>query len=107
MRLAQLREMAATERMERAAFINCLKGEDLLEMMFGVHSDKEEVLLKLPQARGKGGGEGGTAIQLVVQSNAKKVLCCTAQCTLHSAEALVVQQDVLKVAHSSILGKTL
>ena len=51
MRLTELREKAATEKMEKAAFINCLKGEDLLEMMFTVHTEKEELLLKMPQAR--------------------------------------------------------
>ena len=50
-RLRQEKDQAGTERMERAAFINALKGDDLLAMMFGVHSDKEEVLLKMPQAR--------------------------------------------------------
>ena len=81
MRLSQLREMAATERMERAAFINCLKGEDLLEMMFGVHSDKEEVLLKMPQARGKGGGEESTGHSTCCAMQKKScVVLHTAQC---------------------------
>ena len=52
-RLAQLRESAATEKMERAAFIIFLKGEDLLNMMFDVHKEKEELLLKMPQAKGE------------------------------------------------------
>lgn len=51
-RLAQLKESAATEKMERAAFIIFLKGEDLLNMMFDVHKEKEELLLKMPQAKG-------------------------------------------------------
>ena len=52
-RLAQLKESAATEKMEKAAFIIFLKGEDLLNMMFDVHKEKEELLLKMPQAKGK------------------------------------------------------
>ena len=51
-RLAQLRESAATEKMEKAAFVIFLKGEDLLNMMFDVHKEKEELLLKMPQAKG-------------------------------------------------------
>ena len=51
-RLAQLKESAATGKMERAAFIIFLKGEDLLNMMFDVHKEKEELLLKMPQAKG-------------------------------------------------------
>jgi len=50
-RLAQLRESAATEKMEKAAFVIFLKGEDLLNMMFDVHKEKEELLLKMPQAK--------------------------------------------------------
>ena len=52
-RLAQLKESAATEKMEKAAFIIFLKGEDLLNMMFDVHKEKEELLLKMPQAKGE------------------------------------------------------
>ena len=52
-RLAQLKESAATEKMEKAAFIIFLKGEDLLNMMFEVHKEKEELLLKMPQAKGE------------------------------------------------------
>ena len=52
-RLAQLKESAATEKMEKAAFIIFLKGEDLLNMMFDVHKEKEELLLKMPQAKGR------------------------------------------------------
>ena len=47
-----MKESAATEKMERAAFIIFLKGEDLLNMMFDVHKEKEELLLKMPQAKG-------------------------------------------------------
>jgi hypothetical protein len=52
MRLSQTRELAATAKMERAAFINCLKGDDLLQMMFSVEATKEEVILRMPQAKG-------------------------------------------------------
>ena len=52
-RLAELKESAATEKMEKAAFIIFLKGEDLLNMMFDVHKEKEELLLKMPQAKGE------------------------------------------------------
>ena len=48
-----MKESAATEKMEKAAFIIFLKGEDLLNMMFDVHKEKEELLLKMPQAKGK------------------------------------------------------
>ena len=52
MKIQQLRQHENTERMERAAFINTLKGSDLLTMMFSVHDDKEKILLKLPQSKG-------------------------------------------------------
>lgn len=52
MRLQQLKQQADTERMERSAFINTLKGQDLLSMMFNVYTEKEEILLKLPQSKG-------------------------------------------------------
>ena len=48
-----MKESAATEKMEKAAFIIFLKGEDLLNMMFDVHKEKEELLLKMPQAKGR------------------------------------------------------
>ena len=53
MRIAQLKQQAETEKMEKSAFINTLKGNDLLTMMFNVHKDKEDILIKLPQAKGK------------------------------------------------------
>ena len=52
MKIQQQRQHENTERMERAAFINTLKGNDLLTMMFSVHDDKEKILLKLPQSKG-------------------------------------------------------
>ena len=52
MRLSQLKQHAETEKMEKSAFISSLKGQDLLTMMFNVHKDKEDILIKLPQARG-------------------------------------------------------
>ena len=53
MKIQQLRQQEDTERMERAAFVNTLKGQDLLKMMFSVYEDKENMLLKLPQSKGK------------------------------------------------------
>ena len=53
MRIVQLKQQAETEKMEKSAFINTLKGNDLLSMMFNVHKDKEDILIKLPQAKGK------------------------------------------------------
>ena len=52
MKIQQLKQHEDTERMERAAFVNTLKGYDLLAMMFSVHEDKEKILLKLPQSKG-------------------------------------------------------
>ena len=52
MKIAQIKQQAETERMEKSAFINTLKGKDLLAMMFNVHKDKEDILIKLPQAKG-------------------------------------------------------
>ena len=52
MRLQQVRQQADTQVMEKSAFINTLKGSDLLAMMFNVYPDKEEILLKLPQSKG-------------------------------------------------------
>jgi len=51
MRIAQVKQQAETEKMEKSAFINTLKGNDLLTMMFNVHKDKEDILIKLPQAK--------------------------------------------------------
>lgn len=52
-KLQQLKQQAETEKMERSAFINTLKGNDLLTMMFSVYEDKEKILMKLPQSKGK------------------------------------------------------
>ena len=52
MKIQQLRQQEDTEKMERAAFVNSLKGNDLLSMMFHVYEDKEKILLKLPQSKG-------------------------------------------------------
>ena len=52
-KIQQLKQQADTEKMERSAFINTLKGNDLLSMMFKVYEDKEQILLKLPQSKGK------------------------------------------------------
>ena len=43
MKIQQLKQHEDTERMERAAFVNTLKGYDLLAMMFSVHEDKEKI----------------------------------------------------------------
>ena len=51
MTLEQARESAATEATEQAAFIFALKGSDLLKKMLGVWPDKEEIVLKMPQAK--------------------------------------------------------
>ena len=53
MKLQQMKQQSDTEKMEKSAFINTLKGNDLLTMMFNVYKDKEETLLKLPQSKGK------------------------------------------------------
>ena len=52
MKIQQLRQQEDTEKMERAAFVNSLKGNDLLSMMFHVYEDEEKILLKLPQSKG-------------------------------------------------------
>ena len=53
MKIQQSAQQEDTERMERAAFVNTLKGQDLLAMMFNVYVTKEDILLKLPQSKGK------------------------------------------------------
>ena len=52
LKIQQSQQQENTEKMERAAFINTLKGQDLLSMMFNVYKDKEDILLKLPQSKG-------------------------------------------------------
>ena len=53
MKIQQSEQQQNTEKMERAAFVKTLKGEDLLSMMFNVYVSKEDILLKLPQSKGK------------------------------------------------------
>ena len=52
MKIQQSEQQQNTEKMERAAFVNTLKGPDLLSMMFNVYVSKEDILLKLPQSKG-------------------------------------------------------
>ena len=53
LKIQQSHQQENTEKMEKAAFVNTLKGEDLLSMMFNVYKDKEDILLKLPQSKGE------------------------------------------------------
>ena len=52
LKIQQAQQQENTEKMEKAAFVNTLKGQDLLSMMFNVYKDKEDILLKLPQSKG-------------------------------------------------------
>ena len=53
LKIQQSQQQENTEKMEKAAFVNTLKGQDLLSMMFNVYKDKEDILLKLPQSKGR------------------------------------------------------